>query len=90
MNEESTVYDITIIGGVPVGLFTAFYGGMRQMKVKVIDSLPELGGKLATLYPEKFIYDIAGFPKVRAKQVVDNLVEQADYFYPAVALEEVV
>ncbi|MFY7752761.1 MAG: NAD(P)-binding protein, partial [Exiguobacterium acetylicum] len=50
-------YDVTIIGGGPVGLFTAFYSGMRQMKTKVIESLPQLGGQLATLYPEKYIYD---------------------------------
>ncbi|PTL40098.1 NAD(P)/FAD-dependent oxidoreductase [Alkalicoccus saliphilus] len=90
MNEEKEIYDLTIVGGGPVGLFTAFYGGMRQMKVKVVDSLPEIGGQLAALYPEKYIYDIAGYPKVRAKQLVDNLFEQASYFNPAIALGEVV
>ncbi len=84
------VYDITIIGGGPVGLFTAFYGGMRQASVKIIESLPQLGGQLSALYPEKYIYDVAGFPKVRAQELVDNLVEQANQFDPAIALNEAV
>ncbi|KGX89616.1 ferredoxin--NADP reductase [Pontibacillus halophilus JSM 076056 = DSM 19796] len=82
------VYDITIIGGGPVGLFTAFYGGMRQASVKIIESLPQLGGQLSALYPEKYIYDVAGFPKVQAQELVDNLKEQAGQFDPAIALEE--
>ncbi|MFC0523897.1 NAD(P)/FAD-dependent oxidoreductase [Pontibacillus salicampi] len=86
MSEQ--VYDITIIGGGPVGLFTAFYGGMRQASVKIIESLPHLGGQLTALYPEKYIYDVAGFPKVRAQDLVDNLTEQANYFDPTVALGE--
>ena len=51
----SEIYDITIVGGGPVGLFAAFYGNMRQVKVKLIDSLPQLGGQPAILYPEKNI-----------------------------------
>ncbi len=82
-NEE---FDITIIGGGPVGLFTAFYAGMRQMKVKVIESMPQLGGQLSTLYPEKYIYDVAGFPKVRAQELVDKLEEQAMQFNPSIVL----
>ncbi|OES44749.1 NAD(P)/FAD-dependent oxidoreductase [Domibacillus iocasae] len=77
---EEKVFDITIIGGGPVGLFTAFYAGMRQASVKIIESLPQLGGQLSALYPEKFIYDIAGFPKVRAQELIDNLVEQMNLF----------
>ncbi|WP_332307848.1 NAD(P)/FAD-dependent oxidoreductase [Pontibacillus litoralis] len=84
------VYDITIIGAGPVGLFTAFYGGMRQASVKIIESLPHLGGQLSALYPEKYIYDVAGFPKVRAQELVDNLAEQANQFNPAISLEETV
>lgn len=83
-------YDVTIIGGGPVGLFTAFYSGMRQMKTKVIESLPQLGGQLATLYPEKYIYDIAGFPKVKAQDLVDRLLEQANEFDPTYVLGETV
>ncbi|WP_059173600.1 NAD(P)/FAD-dependent oxidoreductase [Bacillus sp. FJAT-27445] len=88
MQEEQKVYDITIIGGGPVGLFTAFYGGMRQASVKIIESLPQLGGQLSALYPEKYIYDVAGFPKVRAQELVNNLKEQMAKFEPAVALEQ--
>ncbi|WP_399630115.1 NAD(P)/FAD-dependent oxidoreductase [Sporosarcina sp. SG10008] len=88
MNRSSEVIDITIIGGGPVGLFTAFYAGMRQATVKVIESLPQLGGQLSALYPEKNIYDIAGFPKIGAQELVDNLIEQMNQFEPAVCLGE--
>ncbi|MEH7357422.1 NAD(P)/FAD-dependent oxidoreductase [Priestia megaterium] len=90
MKEDKQVYDITIIGGGPTGLFTAFYGGMRQASVKIIESLPQLGGQLSALYPEKYIYDVAGFPKVRAQELVNNLKEQMNQFKPAVALEQAV
>ncbi|WP_042353876.1 NAD(P)/FAD-dependent oxidoreductase [Bacillus rubiinfantis] len=88
MQEDQKLYDITIIGGGPVGLFTAFYGGMRQASVKIIESLPQLGGQLSALYPEKYIYDVAGFPKVRAQELVNNLKEQMAKFEPTVALEQ--
>lgn len=88
MEKPSQVFDITIIGGGPVGLFTAFYAGMRQASVKIIESLPQLGGQLAALYPEKYIYDIAGFPKVKAQELVDNLVEQMNQFETTVCLEQ--
>src|SRR5436309_7936941 len=68
--------DLAIIGGGPTGLFAAFYAGLRQMSVKIIDSLEVLGGQLVTLYPEKYIYDVAGFPKVLAKDLAKNLIEQ--------------
>lgn len=80
------VYDITIIGGGPTGLFTAFYGGMRQASVKLIESLPHLGGQLTALYPEKYIYDVAGFPKIRAQELIDNLVEQLKLFEQTIVL----
>jgi ferredoxin/flavodoxin---NADP+ reductase len=88
LNDE--MFDITIIGGGPTGLFTAFYGGMRKCRVKIIDSMPQLGGQLAALYPEKYIYDIAGFPKVRAEELVDSLIKQAMQFNPSFVLEECV
>ncbi|TMW72504.1 NAD(P)/FAD-dependent oxidoreductase [Alteribacter natronophilus] len=90
MSNEREVYDITIIGGGPVGIFTAFYGGMRQAKVKIIEAMPQLGGQLSALYPEKYIYDIAGFPKVRAQELVDSLVEQAAQFEQTTVLEQAV
>ena len=90
MTENQKVYDITIIGGGPTGLFTAFYGGMRQASVKIIESLPQLGGQLSALYPEKYIYDIAGFPKIRAQELINNLKEQMSKFEPTICLEEAV
>lgn len=84
------MYDVTIIGGGPIGLFAAFYGGMRQMKVKIIESLPQLGGQLSALYPEKFIYDVAAYPKVKAQDLIDQLTEQAMQFNPSVVLNQTV
>src|SRR2546423_664039 len=80
--------DLAIIGGGPVGLFAAFYAGLRQMSVKIIDSLDLLGGQLITLYPEKYIYDVAGFPKVLAKDLSASLVEQGLQYHPTVCLGE--
>jgi thioredoxin reductase (NADPH) len=71
------VRDITVIGAGPVGMSTAFWAGMREATARVIDSLPELGGQLTTLYPEKWIFDVPGHPKVLAKDLVDMLREQA-------------
>lgn len=88
MSGEKELFDVTIIGGGPTGLFTAFYSGLRQMKTKIIESMPQLGGQLAALYPEKYIYDVAGFPKVRAQELVDQLVEQALQFDPTVVLDQ--
>lgn len=88
MDKTAEVFDITIVGGGPVGLFTAFYAGMRQASVKIIESLPQLGGQLAALYPEKHIYDIAGFPKIGAQELVDNLIEQMNQFESTVCLGE--
>jgi len=82
------LYDITFIGGGPVGLFGAFYAGLRGMRTKIIDSLPQLGGQLVALYPEKYIYDMPGFPEVLAKDLAEQLIRQAMRFQPTVCLEE--
>lgn len=82
------IFDITIIGGGPSGLFAAFYAGLRDAKTKIIDSLPQLGGQLAALYPDKYIYDIPGFPKVLAHEFVERQVAQAMQFSPEVCLDE--
>lgn len=74
---QNELFDITFIGGGPTGLFGVFYAGMRHAKTKIIESLPDLGGQLTALYPEKDIFDVAGFPKVLAKDLVANLKEQA-------------
>ncbi|WP_028611574.1 NAD(P)/FAD-dependent oxidoreductase [Paenibacillus harenae] len=85
---RSNPVDILIIGGGPAGLFAAFYGGMRQATVKLLESMPQLGGQLAALYPEKYIYDVAGFPKVTAQELVDRLKEQLSHFSTDIGLEE--
>lgn len=84
----SSITDIAVIGGGPTGIFAAFYAGMRQSSVKVIESLPQLGGQLSALYPEKYIYDVAGFPKILAQDLVNNLIEQANHFNPIYCLDE--
>jgi thioredoxin reductase len=82
------ITDITIIGGGPTGLYAAFYGGMRERSVRIIDSLPELGGQLMALYPEKDIFDIGGFPRVLAKDLARDLIVQASQFSPEIVLDE--
>ncbi len=71
------VRDITVIGAGPVGLSTAFWAGMREASSRIVDSLPEIGGQLTTLYPEKWIFDVPGHPRVLARDLVDQLKEQA-------------
>ncbi len=82
------LYDLTIIGGGPVGLFGAYYAGFRALRTKIVDSQPDLGGQVTALYPDKFIYDVAGFPKILGKDLVVNLVEQAMQYKPAIHLNE--
>ncbi len=82
------LYDITVIGGGPSGLFALFYAGLRGAKAKVIEALAELGGQLFALYPEKYIYDMPGFPAILARDLVTGCVEQAMQWPHAVCLEE--
>jgi len=85
---EREVYDIIILGAGPTGLFGAFYAGMREMRTKIIENLPEPGGQLAVLYPEKYIYDVAGFPRILAKELVKGLLEQANTWHPTLCYEQ--
>lgn len=80
--------DVTIIGGGPCGLFASFYAGMRGMTVRIIDSLPDLGGQLTALYPEKYVYDMPGFPKILAKDLARDMAEQGTQFNPHLVLGE--
>ena len=80
--------DITIIGGGPTGLFAAFYAGMRGLSARIVDSMPELGGQLAALYPEKFIYDVGGLPQVTGKELARRCIEQGLQFGADIRLEE--
>jgi ferredoxin/flavodoxin---NADP+ reductase len=73
----SEIRDITVIGAGPVGLITAFWAGMREASAQIVDSLPDLGGQLTTLYPEKWIYDVPGHPRVLARDLVEMLREQS-------------
>lgn len=82
------VFDITIIGGGPVGLFAAFYAGLRQAKVKIIEKLPNLGGQPAHLYAEKKIYDIPAYPEIRGEELTERLVTQLSRFDIQMALGE--
>ena len=74
------IRDITIIGGGPTGLFGLFYAGMRGASAQIVDALLDPGGQLTALYPEKFIFDVGGFPKVLAKDLVKSLMEQSSQF----------
>ena len=71
------VRDLTVIGAGPVGMCTAFWAGMREADARLVDSLPELGGQLTTLYPEKWIFDVPGHPRVLARDLVEMLRIQA-------------
>lgn len=83
-----TVFDISFIGAGPTGLFGAFYAGLRELSVKLIDALPQPGGQLIALYPEKMIYDTPGLPAILAKDLVTDLVRQASQWKPVFALSE--
>jgi thioredoxin reductase (NADPH) len=80
--------DICIIGAGPVGLFAVFEAGLLKMRCHLIDVLPQVGGQLSEIYPQKPIYDIPGFPTVNAQQLVDNLMEQIAPFHPTFSLGE--
>lgn len=73
---EKQVYDVTIVGGGPAGMFAAFYAGLRELKAQLIESLPQLGGQVNALYPEKTILDVAGLPNIQANQLVSQLQTQ--------------
>jgi thioredoxin reductase (NADPH) len=85
---EDGVFDVAILGGGPTGLFGVFYAGMRQMRTLILDALSELGGQLTALYPEKYVYDVGGFPKILARELAEGLIEQAMQFHPEVGLGE--
>jgi ferredoxin/flavodoxin---NADP+ reductase len=80
------IKDITIIGGGPTGLFAAFYAGLRGISCRIIDALPELGGQLMALYPEKYVFDVGGLPRMLAKDLAKNMIEQGTQFGPEVVL----
>ncbi len=79
--------DLLVIGAGPTGLFATYYAGFRGFRVAVVDSLPELGGQITAMYPEKAIFDVAGFPDVKGRDLVEGLVEQASTADPRYFLD---
>jgi len=88
MTKEEEIFDVTILGGGPCGLFAAFYAGLRDMRCKIVDSMPALGGRLTAVYPEKHIYDVGGIPKILAKDLVCQLEEQIKPYATTICLNE--
>lgn len=86
--DSSEIRDITIVGAGPAGLAAAYYAGHRHASVRIIDTLPELGGQVMAIYPEKHIHDVAGFPSIKGLDLCAQLVEQAMQFDPDVVLDE--
>lgn len=80
--------DICIVGAGPVGLFAVFEAGLLKMRCHLVDALPQIGGQLSEIYPQKPIYDIPGYPTVNAQELVDNLKLQIDPFHPTFTLGE--
>ncbi|WP_238650117.1 NAD(P)/FAD-dependent oxidoreductase [Paenibacillus piscarius] len=83
MNDSLELYDVTIIGGGPAGMYTAFYSGMRDLKTKLIEAKEELGGRML-IYPEKMIWDVGGVTPILCRQLIDQLAEQARTFDPTI------
>lgn len=81
------IYDVTIIGGGPAGLYSAFYSGMRDMKTKIIEYHPYLGGKV-NIFLEKVLWDVGGQPPIRANHFLENLITQAMTFEPTICLNQ--
>lgn len=80
--------DICIIGAGPVGLFAVFETGLLKMRCHLIDALPQIGGQLSEIYPHKPIYDIPGYPTIKAQELIDNQMEQIAPFHPTFTLGE--
>lgn len=80
--------DLLIVGAGPVGLFGAYYAGVRGLRTAVVDSLSQVGGQVSAMYPEKQIFDIAGFPAISGRQLISNLVEQAAPYEPVYLLAQ--
>jgi thioredoxin reductase (NADPH) len=84
----SDVADITILGAGPAGLAAAYYAGHRDASVRIIESLEQIGGQVAAVYPEKHVYDVAGHPKIQGQALVDLCAEQGLQYEPDVLLGE--
>ncbi|HBO69901.1 MAG TPA: ferredoxin--NADP(+) reductase [Deltaproteobacteria bacterium] len=88
MVRQADMYDVTIVGGGPVGLYATYYAGLRDCKTKLIDMEPQIGGRLISMYPEKEIFDVAGFPRILARDLIAELTRQAMQYRPTVVPDE--
>src|SRR6059036_903178 len=82
------VVDITILGAGPAGLAAAYYAGHRDASVRIVDSIEQLGGQVAAVYPEKHVYDVAGHPKILGTKLIELCAEQGLQYGPEVRLGE--
>jgi thioredoxin reductase (NADPH) len=87
-SERAVEVDLLVVGAGPAGLYAAYYAGFRGLRTAIVDSLPEPGGQVTALYPEKMVYDVAGFPGIKGRDLVAGLVEQAGRFDPVYLLGE--
>ena len=85
--DQQELFDVTVIGGGPAGLYSTFYSGLREMKTKLIEYQPQLGGKIH-VYPEKMIWDVGGTTPIPGATLIERLVEQGLTFNPTVVLHE--
>jgi thioredoxin reductase (NADPH) len=85
---QSDMYDITVIGAGPVGLYAAYYAGLRDCRTKILETYPQVGGRLISMYPEKEIFDVAGHTKILARDLIAQLTEQAMQYNPVVVPNE--
>src|SRR3954451_1772886 len=84
--ETPSEVDLLIVGAGPTGLFAGYYAGFRELSTAIVDSLPEAGGQITAMYPEKMIFDVAGFPEIRGRDLVASLVEQVGQWKPTYLL----
>ncbi len=88
MVRQSDMYDVTVIGAGPVGLYATYYAGLRDCRTKILETYPEVGGRLTSMYPEKEIFDVAGHTKILARDLITLLTEQAMQYNPTVVSNE--
>src|SRR4051795_10157717 len=87
---NSDIVDVTVIGAGPTGLPAAYYGAHRDASVRIVESLEQVGGQVSAVYPEKHIFDVAGYPKVNGQELIDRLTEQAMQYEPEIRLGETI
>lgn len=84
---EAATLDVLVVGGGPAGLYAGFYAALRQLKTRVLEAMPVVGGQLSALYPELTVYDVPGFSKIDAKDLAEALRQQAERFRPTIEIE---